>query len=85
VTASVVLKAAKIATNRANALHEILNNELKLLEDTVIEERTERLQKIRMLNEKTFNDREIFSNDDNIGINIGGVNIGIYLYICMYV
>jgi len=76
VTASVVLKAAKIATNRANALHEILDHELKVLEDTVIEERTERLQKIRILNEKSFNNREIFFNDDNIGVNMGGVNIG---------
>jgi hypothetical protein len=37
-----VLKAAKIATNRANALHDILDLELKVLEDAVIEERTER-------------------------------------------
>jgi hypothetical protein len=38
-----------------------------------------------MLNEKTFNDREIISNDDNIGVNMGGVNIGIYIYMYIYI
>ena len=65
VTAAVILKAAKLATDRATDLHTILRNALIQLESDVIAERTIRLEKIRLQREKIFDStRQNIQNDE---------------------
>lgn len=53
-TAAVILKAAKMATDRAENLHAILRDSLAQLELDVVAERTVRLEKVRARREKSF-------------------------------
>jgi hypothetical protein len=54
VTAAVILKAAKMATDRAENLHAILRDSLAQLELDVVAERNIRLEKVRARREKSF-------------------------------
>ena len=71
VTADVILKAAKIASDRAEILHSILKNSLAELEFSVIAERTVRLEKTRALRESSF-DTDTYLKNNKMDIPEGG-------------
>ena len=79
VTAAVILKAAKLATDRATDLHTILRNALIQLESDVITERTIRLEKIRLQREKMFdfNRQNIENNEMNISTSTDHVDVDV--------
>ena len=79
VTAAVILKAAKLATDRATDLHTILRNALIQLESDVITERTIRLEKIRLQREKMFdfNRQNIENNEMNISNSTDHVDVDV--------
>ena len=79
VTAAVILKAAKLATDRATDLHTILRNALIQLESDVITERTIRLEKIRLQREKMFdfNRQNIENNEMNISNSADHVDVDV--------
>ena len=70
-TADVILKAAKIASDRAEILHSILKDSLAQLEVSVIAERTVRLEKTRALRESSF-DSDIYLKNQKMEITEGG-------------
>lgn len=54
VTASVILRATQMATDRAQSLHERLHDALTQLETEVAEQRAQRLEKLRAVRSAAF-------------------------------
>ena len=82
VTAAVILRAAKLAADRADDLHTILRNSLIQLESDVIAERTIRLEKLRIQREKAFDSKtENNLNDDEMDVsnNSGSISTSGYI------
>lgn len=75
VTADVILKAAKIASDRAEILHSILKDSLAQLEVNVIAERTVRLEKTRALRESSFDSDNIYLKNQKMEVTEGGEDL----------